>query len=131
MTDSNDATSSILGSIKKSLNIPDGIAVFDPDLIMLINTTFAKLNQMGIGPSEPFSINDETATWDQFSEKGLDAMVKTYMYLEVRLVFDPPTASVLTSMEKKRDELEWRLNVADDELLHVTDEQDGDADDDA
>lgn len=127
--DTNAITSSILGSVKKSLNIPQSVDVFDPDLILLINTTFAKLNQMGVGPAEPFTIEDDTATWNQFSTNGLDAMARTYMYLEVRLTFDPPIASVLTSMEKKRDELEWRLNVADDELLHASDEQDGDPDD--
>lgn len=109
---------SILGSIKKNLNIPEDVDVFDPDLLMHINTTFAKLNQLGVGPENPFMIDDAQATWDQFCTGPLDAMVRTYVYLEVRLLFDPPTASVLTSMEKKRDELEWRLNVADDERLH-------------
>lgn len=120
---------SILGSVKKNLNIPDSVDVFDPDLLMHINMTMAKLCQMGVGPEKPVLVEDDSTTWDEVYTGDLDAMVRTYVYLEVRLLFDPPTASVLTSMEKKRDELEWRLNVADDERL-FEDEIAGEATDD-
>lgn len=119
---------SILGSVKKNLNIPDEVDVFDPDLLMHINTTLAKLNQMGIGPEEPLMVEDSSATWDELCTGKLDAMVRSYVFLEVRLLFDPPTASVLTSYEKKRDELEWRLNVADDDLLYAGEDDTDDID---
>lgn len=120
-----ESITSILGSVKRSCNIPDDVDVFDAELILLINTTFAKLHQMGVGPESVFSIEDSGATWDEFSTNPEVAMAKTYVFLETRLVFDPPTASVLTAMEKKRDELEWRLNVADDKPLHDIDIETG------
>ena len=114
---------SILTSVKKNCNIPADVTVFDPDIIMHINSTFAQLNQMGVGPKETFMIEDDSAQWDDFSTNLDINMVRSYMYLEVRLLFDPPTASVLSSLEKKRDEYVWRLNVADDDLLYATTEE--------
>lgn len=114
---------SILTSVKKNCNIPEDVTVFDPDIIMHINSTFAQLNQMGVGPKETFMIEDDSAQWDDFSTNLDINMVRSYMYLEVRLLFDPPTASVLSSLEKKRDEYAWRLNVADDDLLYATTEE--------
>lgn len=120
---------SILTSVKKNLNIPEEITVYDPDIAMHINSCFAKLNQMGVGPKETFMIEDKTSEWDDFTTNQDLAMVKSYIYLEVRLMFDPPTASVLSSLEKKISELEWRLNVAGDELLYGTDQNGTDIED--
>lgn len=115
---------SILTSIKKDLNIPENVEAFDPDILMHINMAFAKLNQLGVGPDEVFMIDDASAVWSDFSTDAITNMARTYVYLEVRLVFDPPTASLLTSLEKKRDELEWRLSVAQDKLLYANSEED-------
>lgn len=106
---------SILDSIKKLLG-PSGIDHFDTDIIMHINTAFMVLNQLGVGPSEGFSIKDNTAKWSDFlsDETKLEA-VKTYIYLKVRLVFDPPnSSSVIESINRQIAEYEWRLNVAVD-----------------
>ena len=111
-----DPIESVLASIKKVLNIPADVTVFDPDIIMHTNTAFAKLHQLGVGPSDGFFIADEEAEWGDFSTELPLNMVRTYVYMEVRLVFDPPTASVLTAMEKQRDELAWRLSVAAEDL---------------
>ncbi len=116
---------SILNSIKKALNIPMDVDAFDSELIMYINSVFSQLQQVGVISNKTFYIEDDSETWSDFAsgtvlpESANDDvdvlnMVQTYMYLEVRLVFDPPTASLLTSMEKKRDELAWRLNVTGD-----------------
>lgn len=107
---------SILTSIKKLLGVTADYEHFDPDIIMHINSVFMILQQLGVGPTEGFFIIDEDATWKDFLPEGqsLEA-VKTYMYLKVRLVFDPPTSSaVLQAMERQISELEWRLNVAVD-----------------
>ena len=120
---SNPLIPSILTSVKKSLNIPEEVTVFDPDIIMHINSVFAKLNQLGVGPSETFMIEDDEAEWSDFYTNLDINTVRSYMYLEVRLLFDPPTASMLTSFEKARDEMVWRLNVADDELLYANSEE--------
>ena len=105
---------SILTSIKKLLGIAEDYEEFDTDIIIHINTALSKLNQLGVGPEEGFSIKDKTSVWTEFlaDAKNLES-VKTYVYLIVRLVFDPPQSSaVITSMENTINQLEWRLNVA-------------------
>lgn len=107
---------SILKSVKKMLGMTEEYTVFDPDIVMHINSVFFILSQMGVGPKEGFSIEDETAKWEDFIPCGasLEA-VKTYVYLKVRLMFDPPQSSVLTeSINRQISEIEWRLNVAVD-----------------
>lgn len=111
---------SILKSIKKLLGISDDETNFDSDIIMHINSAFATLNQLGVGPSKCFEIIDDTALWSNFIEDEPSFNnVKTYVYLKVRLVFDPPmSSSVLSAMERQISELEWRLNVnASTELM--------------
>lgn len=105
---------SILTSIKKLLGITEDYTVFDPDIIMHINTVFAILTQMGVGPEEGFSINDDTANWDEFiSNKLYYEPVKSYVHLKVKLLFDPPMSSaVMESMNRMISELEWRLHAA-------------------
>lgn len=105
---------SILISIKKLLGITEEYDHFDPDIIMHINSVFMILNQLGVGPVEGFSIEDDTAVWTDFIQdaKKIES-VKTYIYLKVKLVFDPPLSSaVIESMNRQIIELEWRLNVA-------------------
>ncbi len=104
---------SILTSIKKMLGIEDCYDHFDPELIMHINTVFSRLNQLGVGPMEGFFIEGKEETWDQYmlDRKDLHA-IKSYIYLRVRLLFDPPSSAfVLTSMENQIKEFEWRINV--------------------
>jgi hypothetical protein len=104
---------SILNSTKKVLAIPDESTAFDDDIIMHINTAFSTLTQLGVGPTQGFMIEDESATWDEFIEDDLQFnAVKSYIYLRARLIFDPPMSSyLLDSMERQIKELEWRLNV--------------------
>lgn len=103
---------SILTSVKKLLGIQENYTNFDADIIMHINTVFAALNQLGVGPERGFMIDDATSTWDKYITNYNINMVKSYMYLRVRLLFDPPTSSVLMeSMNRSIAELEWRLNV--------------------
>lgn len=104
---------SILTSIKKLLGITENDTNFDTDIIIHINSVFMVLNQLGVGPSEGFRIEDKYSTWDEYitEDNDLDA-VKTYMYLKVKLVFDPPlSSSVLEANKQLINELEWRLNV--------------------
>lgn len=105
---------SILTSIKKLLGIAEEYTHFDADLIMHINNVFSILTQLGVGPSEGFSIEDKTETWDDYIPSGpVVHSVKTYIYMKVRLVFDPPASSaVIESIKASINELEWRLNVA-------------------
>lgn len=107
---------SILTSIKKLLGITEEQKYFDADLIIHINTVFMILNQLGVGPSECFSIEDELATWEDFLSDSTDYnAVKSYMHMKVRLLFDPPLSSaVIESMNRMIAELEWRLLVTAD-----------------
>lgn len=105
---------SILTSIKKLLGIDAEYTQFDVDIIIHINTVLMALTQMGVGPEEGFAITDEYATWEEFiGDKPYLNSVKSYMYLRVRSLFDPPLSSAaLDSMNKLAAEFEWRLQVA-------------------
>lgn len=107
---------SILTSIKKLLGIAEEYEHFDNDLIMHINSVFSILTQLGVGPEAGFSIRDEVATWTDFLEdSSYLELVKSYVYLKVKLMFDPPLSSTtLSSMERLISEYEWRLNVTVD-----------------
>lgn len=104
---------SILDSVKKLLGPGPDQTEFDSEILMDINGVFFELQQLGVGPEEGFSVYDNTAKWIDFTpdEKVLNAL-KPYMYLKVKLIFDPPTSSsVLTSFENMINRFEWRLNV--------------------
>ena len=104
---------SILRSTKKILGIDADYTAFDLDIMTHINSVFFYLSQIGIGPANGFMIEDDDDTWDAFfgTDTNLNA-VKTYVYLRVRLLFDPPTTSyMITSMQAQIQELEWRLNT--------------------
>lgn len=106
---------SILTSIKKLLLIPEDYSQFDVDIIIHINSVFMTLTQLGVGPSTGFYIEDDTAVWMDFITDPNDLQaVKTYMYLKVRLVFDPTSlgSATLAAYERQIQELEWRLNIA-------------------
>ena len=107
---------SILNSIKKLLGIPVEQDNFDTDIIIHINSVFTTLWELGVGPEERFRIMDDVATWDDFMEDDtIYDDLKSYMYLKVRLVFDPPTSSAyMTTMKELIAEYEWRLNVKAD-----------------
>ena len=106
---------SILTSIKKMLGIAEDYTHFDADIAMHINSVFMTLRQLGVGPSTGFRIEDKNALWSDFipSDDLTMEAVKTYMYLKVRLVFDPPTSSAaMTAMQEMAKEYEWRLNAS-------------------
>ena len=107
---------SILTSIKKMLGVAEDYTEFDEDIITHINSVFLNLTQLGVGPEEGFMIEDDTAVWEDFIDDSIQLQaVKTYMYLKVKLLFDPPLSSSVTeSFTRMIAELEWRLNVAVD-----------------
>lgn len=107
---------SILTSIKKMLGVAEDYTEFDEDIITHINSVFLNLTQLGVGPEEGFMIENDTAVWEDFIDDSTQLQaVKTYMYLKVKLLFDPPLSSSVTeSFTRMIAELEWRLNVAVD-----------------
>jgi hypothetical protein len=104
---------SILDSIKKILGMPPDYDAFDTDLVIHINSVFGILAQLGVGPAGGFSISDNTTLWKAYLGDSKDLeMVKSYIALKVRMVFDPPTiGAVMDAMKEQIREYEWRLNV--------------------
>jgi len=105
---------SILTSIKKLLGMDASYTHFDDDIIMHINTSLMSVNLLGVGPEDGFAITDAVSKWEDLlgvSDISVEA-VKTYVYLQVRLAFDPPqTSFVIESINKQILALEWKINV--------------------
>lgn len=104
---------SILKSTKKILGIDADYTHFDLDIITHINAAFSLLNQLGVGPVEGFSILDHTEGWSDFDAPSNQLhLIKTYVYLKVRILFDPPgTSFLIEAANNQIREYEWRLNV--------------------
>ena len=104
---------SILDSTKKALGVGADYDVFDPDIIMHINTVFVVLHQLGVGPPEGYQITGDSESWEDYTQNLiLLNSVKTYVYMKVRMVFDvPQTAHLVAALETQIKELEWRINV--------------------
>lgn len=107
---------SILEYVKRLLGIQSDYDHFDPDIIYGINAAFAVLTQLGVGPKEGFAISGDSAVWNDFLTDTMRiALVKEYVYLKTRLLFDPPTSgTLLDAYNKTAAEYEWRLYVASD-----------------
>lgn len=107
---------SIFKTIKGLLGPDADYNEFDQDIIVFINSAIATLTQLGIGPDSGFRITGENETWQDFLGDVTDLdSVKSYIYMKVRIAFDPPTSSfVMSAYEEACKEYEWRLNVAVD-----------------
>ena len=116
---------SILTSVKKLLGIDESYEHFDADVIMCINAALTVLTQLGVGPEKGFVISSKTETWSDFlgdDDPRLES-VRTYVFMKVKLMFDPPTsAAAIESMNRLINEFEWRLNVTVDTPEEVSSE---------
>ena len=114
------ADESILDTTKKNLGVADDVTVFDVDILTHINSVFFTLNQIGVGPSEGFMIQDKQAKWSDYIGGDLNLnVVKTYIYARVRVLFDPPTTSfAIDALKKETEEFEWRLQAYMDGVLN-------------
>jgi len=115
---------SILKSTKKMLGLAEDYTAFDHDVVVHINSVFADLDQMGIGPEGGYEIDDQGAEqWAAFETAGVPShklkSVRSYVFLRVKHLFDPPTTGYLKdAAEEQIRKAEWRLNVAREESLH-------------
>ena len=107
---------SILNSIKDAAGVNEDDSEYNSELILYINTAFMTLRQIGVGPETPFSIEDDTSEWSDFTEdEAILPMVKSFVSLNVRKLFDPPTSSSLaTALDSAIAEYTWRLNAEAD-----------------
>lgn len=104
---------SILESIKKDLGISKEYDHFDKDIIDCINSVLMIVSQLGIGPEGGYFIDGYENQWSDLIPDNLNLKaVKSYIYIKVKLIFDPPASSVIVdALKKEADEYEWRLNV--------------------
>lgn len=105
---------SILNSTKNVVGVAADYTPFDEAILMHINTAFSTLTQLGVGPAEGFTVEDADDEWEDFvdPEDHQYNAIKSYVYLKVRMLFDPPQTSYLIAAQQKQiEELEWRLNV--------------------
>lgn len=101
----------VLEDIKKFLGISSDVYEFDIDIISAINSALFVLYQLGIGLSEPFSV-DKSTTWDEIETTAPKQVIKDYIGMKVRMVFDPPSSSfVAEALRDRLSELEFRLNI--------------------
>lgn len=107
---------SILLSVKNAASIDNDETIYDAELLLHINSAFMILRQLGVGPETPFIVDDYDTTWDSFTtDENILPLVRSYVSLKTRLLFDPPTSSALeTALQNTIAEYEWRLNIEAD-----------------
>lgn len=111
----NQNTNSILDSTKKLLGIPLVSDYFDHDVLTYINSAFSTLKQLGAKIPSDFYVSDSTSTWDDIGgNPDVIPHIRSYVYLKVRMIFDPPTGGVKEAYDNQIKELEWRINSEDD-----------------
>lgn len=116
-----DLNESILSSVKKLLNLPEAYTDFDEDIVLHINSALDTIQQLGVGPIEHYEIESKANLWSEFiGDVKFINFVKTAVWLDVRLVFDPPTTSFqIESFQKRLEQLHWRLRVQADKTRPI------------
>lgn len=114
---------SILKSVKKTLGLAADYTAFDEDILMHINSTFSDLASLGVGPEDGFMISDDTAEWADFVHTGVPDnwlnSIRSYVFLKVRMLFDPPGTSYLIELAKNQIlEYEFRLQTSVEYALY-------------
>lgn len=101
---------SILNDVKQSIGIVPDYEVFDPQLIICINSVFSTLHQLGCGPSEGFSIEGPETEWGAYVKTDRLNFIRSYVIMKVHLMFDPPTSSIaMEALKQQCEEYEWRI----------------------
>lgn len=101
---------SILKTIRRMMGPDEDYEYFDQDLIIHINAAFSRLCQNGVGPEQPFRIRGTDETWGDFMDDGYQEEIKQYIYLSVKIIFDPPASTaVLNAYKEQIEKLEWLL----------------------
>ena len=112
---------SIFSSVKKVVGLLGDDGSFDEDILLHINSVVSTLRQLGLSIPADFYVRDDVQTWSDLLGEFRDLdLVKSYMTMKVRLMFDPPSSSFgLKSMEEMTKEYEWRINVLTDQPYSV------------
>lgn len=93
---------------------PEEFDQYDVDIMLHINTVIETLNQIGVDMPDGFSVTDKTVLWSDYLNRTkysqIKGSIKSYIYMKVRLVFDPPTnTSLINAINESINELEWRI----------------------
>lgn len=108
-------SNSILDDVKQVLGILPENTAFDVDIIMHINSAISTLTQLGVGPVAGYQVVDSSNQWSEFADDARLNSVRSYIFLKVKLIFDPPASGFATAaMERQILELEYRINVVVD-----------------
>lgn len=108
---------SILKCTKKTLGLDPTYTPFDLEITIHINSVFSRLTQLGVGPTAGFRIEDDSAKWEDFISDDRLSDVQSYMYLRVRMLFDPPDhGGVLASFKEQIEKLEWCINMTREDI---------------
>lgn len=100
---------SILESVKSYLGISKDDNAFNSDILMAINATMVVLNQLGVGPDNPVTVDSDDAKWNIIDEK-IVGIVREYVSMRVRMLFDPPTTTYIKqALDDQISEFEWRI----------------------
>ena len=120
---------SILKTIKQLIGCPDDFEQFDLDLIVHINSAFATLTHLGVGPKEGYRITGADNVWSEFEDDAQKlSLIKDYVYIKTRLLFDPPiSGSLMDSLKEQLNEMKWRLYMLYDPISE--DDEKGKSDD--
>ena len=112
---------SIFNSVKKVVGLLGDDGSFDEDILLHINSVVSTLRQLGLSIPADFYVRDDVQTWQNFLGEFRDLdLVKSYMAMKVRIMFDPPSSSFgLASMTEMVTEFEWRINVLTDQPYSV------------
>lgn len=115
---------SILSDIKKLLGLPDEYMVFDSDIIININSCLYTLKQIGVPIKDDFIINGYEQKWNDMTDAKCIDIIKTYIYLKVKEIFDPPSSSIVAEAYRRTiSELEWRISCSVDSLTNTFDKE--------
>lgn len=108
---------SILTSTKKILGLSEEYTVFDDQIVTFINGALSTAEEIGVSLAITY-IEDKSATWEDLTlDRNVLSMLKNYIYLKSRMLFDPPgTSFVIDAMNQQIAELEWRMQVKEREL---------------
>ncbi len=101
---------SILDSVKSYLGIMSDDKSFDADILMSINAVMFALNQLGAGPSEPVVVEDATQEWIDYFEESAIGIVRQYVNMRVKMLFDPSSNNqIMDALKEQIAEAEWRI----------------------
>lgn len=90
---------------------------FDSRLIMELDGVIGELSQL-VRLNKSFAMGDDSK-WDQLLDNPDPQMlrlIKQYVYLNIRIKFDPPTGSVLSSLEKSLQSTAHRIIIQKEEF---------------